>query len=287
MRILHLSYIHDPQMAPHEVRHEDITTIQRVGWPAFIESVRDWKPDLIIEREWNDEKARYEPLYQALPDVKKAWWWIDAHVNYPRMINWYAKYFDYLFLAVSRYVEPARVEHPDKYVCWLPNCWAHGELIPNTFPKDYEISFVCRWTPEVYFGKRIACINKLKQHYGDRVYVVNSGDMLNIVRRSKVSLNNCFDNDLNFRYFEVLGCGTELVCDPCDDLYKTPGMTQRVSIYQDLDDMIRVIDSVLDGRIKHDMTEVQEWLRMFHTVESRYNTMLIDIWGYKNETLSD
>lgn len=290
MRIINLSYLSIPDLAGHDVLHTGITDIIKVGWDRAIADFKVWGPDLIIEREWNDSIALYEPIYKAFPDVKKAWWWIDAHVNlYHRMS--YARNFDYIFMAVSRFIPETIEGLRHNRVFWLPLCWSHGPIVMNEAPKEFEVTFVCRWTPENLFAKRIACIKRLRDHFGSRLYVVNSADMINIVRRSRISMNHCYDNDLNFRYFEVMGCGTELVTNPCEDLYKIQGMADRLTVYHDLDEMIDLTEAVLADRIHHDQGEVQRWIAASHTLEHRYRTILDTIWGeakgYEPKALSD
>jgi hypothetical protein len=281
MRIINLSYLAIPELRGHEILHSDICKIKEAGWPKAITAFERWQPDLIIEREWNDGIARYEPLYQAMPHVKKAFWWIDAHVNH-RALMTYAMNFNYIFLAISRFISATKADLGHNRVYWLPLCWSGGPIEINNGPKNLEVSFVCRWTPEHYFKKRLACIAKLRQHFGQRVLVVNSIEMINIVRRSKVSMNSCYDNDLNFRYFEVMGCGTELVTNPCEDLYKIDGMAQRVTVYHDLDEMIELTEAVLAGKGSHDVHEIQRWIESTHTLEHRYRAIIDTIFRGNN-----
>lgn len=286
MRILNLSYQPVPNLPEHEMMHRSINDLGITGWTGLIQEAKDFKPDLIIEREWNDSKAMYQPLYREFPDVPKAWWWIDAHVIY-ELRKSYAKNFDHLFLAVSRFVEPARKELgiPSS---WLPlSCpWEAGGCLPNNEPKDYPVSFIARIQPARYFQRRIGAVNRLKQAFGNRFHFETTSNMVSIVRRSRVSMNCAYNNDLNFRYFEVLGCGTELVTDAVDDLYRVTGLQERVTIYRNFDEMVELVWEVLSGGIGHDMVEVQDWIRNNHCIEHRYRQLIREMNNEK-ETVSN
>lgn len=276
MRILNLSYQSIPVLPEHNVLTMDVRHAKGVGWGQFIAEAKDFKPDLIIEREWNDEIAMYEPLYKAMPGTTKAWWWIDAHINYDRRKN-YAKNFDHLFFAVSRFADVASSQGFKK-VSWLPLCcpWESSSCPPAIEQKDLDITFICRIEPKIYWTKRIACIDYLKEYFGSKFHFENTSNMISIVSRSRVSMNNAISDDLNFRVFEVLGCGTELVTDAVPDVYKVPGLISRVSIYRDLPEMVDKVQRVLDGRLKHDMVEAREWIIKNHCLEHRYRQLIAE-----------
>jgi hypothetical protein len=277
MRILNLSYQPVPNLPEHEWLHRSINDLGTTGWTGLIEEVAAFKPDLIIEREWNDSKALYGRIYEAFQNVPKAWWWIDAHVLYEYRKP-YARNFDYLFLAVSKFVDQAEneIHRPSR---WLPlSCpWEAGGCFPNNERKEIAVSFVARITPTQYFERRIECVKRLQDHFGSLFHFETTPDMVSIVRRSKVSMNCAYNQDLNFRYFEVLGCGTELVTDAVPDLYRVPGLEERVTIYHNFDEMLSLVSEVLHGKIRHNMPEIQQWIRDNHCIEHRYRQIIKEL----------
>lgn len=281
MKILALTYERDWDLPEHEITYLDIKDIEQRGWAKAFAEIIAFKPDLILERQFNDGKALYDPIYKAFSSIPKAWWWIDSHLQFDQMKD-YAQNFDYLFLAVSRNVEPLKAYLGHDRVCWLPLCWPYpaNTIIPNTEPKEYDVSFVGRWNRE-WFPQRTEYIEKLKTHYGDRFHAVTDyQNMLSIVRRSKVSFNCAIRNDLNFRVFEVLGCGTEIVTDPVDDLSKVEGLKDRVSVYHDFDELVKLIDGILAGEVKHDTAETQQWVKSAHCLKDRLRYIINTVNGH-------
>jgi spore maturation protein CgeB len=275
VKILALTYERDWELPEHEVMYADA----KEG--ISLNAIKAFDPDIILEREFNDGIAHYEALLKHFPDVPKAWWWIDSHLQYEAKKD-YARNFDYVFLAVSRNVEPLRSYLRNGWVFWLPLCWPYpsDKIIPNTQPKRYDISFVGRWNPQ-WFPERTRYIELLKQHYGDRFHAVTDYDnMLSIVRQSKVSLNCAIRNDLNFRVFEVLGCGTELITDPVSDLFSVEGLENWANIYRSPGDLIRTIDRLLAGEIRHDMGAIQEEIKAKHTLKQRLHYILNTIHAH-------
>jgi len=277
MKILALTYERDWDLPEHEILYLDCNS-KMASFQAAA-----FGPDLVIEREFNDGKAVYDELLNcgALRGVPKAWWWIDSHIAFDPRKD-YARNFDYLFLAVSRNVEPLKQYLGHDRVHWLPLCWPYqtDAITPNTETKEYDISFVGRWNRE-WFPQRTEYIERLKAHYGDRFHAVTDyQNMLSIVRRSKVSFNCAIQDDLNFRVFEVLGCGTEIVTDPVDDLFKVEGLKDRVSVYHDFDELMKLIDGILAGEIKHDTAASQQWVQSSHCLCHRLRYIINTVNGH-------
>lgn len=283
MKILALTYERDWDLPEHEVLYLDRNDIEQKGWADAFARIMVFKPDLIVEREFNDGKAIYDPIYRAFAQVPKAWWWIDSHISFDARKD-YARNFDYLFLAVSRNVKPLKQYLGHDRVHWLPLCWPYqaNAITPNTETKEYDISFVGRWNRE-WFPQRTEYIERLKARYGDRFHAVTDyQNMLSIVRRSKVSFNCAIQDDLNFRVFEVLGCGTQLVTNLVDDLFKVEGLAGRVVYYQSFDDLVHLIDLILEGNpnFTRDTVDNQQWVKSNHCLCHRLRYIINTVNGH-------
>lgn len=272
MKILYLSYERNIDLEKeHEVMYYDVD--HRVGQ----EPIKKFKPDLVIEREFNDNKAIYSDLLdfikKELPDTKRAVWLIDTHVSEGRHKT-YAKYFDYVFLAISKYVNNFRLVLRSKNVYWLPLCYPFSEDTIDTTKqvlKKYPITFVGRWDPK-WFPERTLYINALKLHYRDDFTAVTDyNNMSSILSQSQISFNCSISDDLNFRIFESLGLGAQLVTNDVPDIHKIKGLEERIHIYHNFEDCVREIEKI---RIAKEIEDYRQWVKDNHTLKTRLNSML-------------
>jgi spore maturation protein CgeB len=260
----------------HQVMYTDCNEIEKEGLGTVLAWIREFKPELIIEREFNDGKAIYTDILNEFPNVKKAAWLIDTHCSWERHSQ-YAKQFDYIFLAISKFVEPIKkaVEHDRVY--WLPLCYPTkvSTIRPNYGPVKCPVSFVGR------FGKshptRTLYLSALAERYGGDFLCVTDYDRANaIIRSSKISFNYSLDDDLNFRVWEVLGAGTELVTDSVTDLHKVKGLEHRVHVFKNIDEMIELTDRILadDPSTTKNALDNQNWVKQKHCLIHRHLAML-------------
>jgi spore maturation protein CgeB len=278
MKILYLSYENQIDLEKeHDVFYLNRFKMNDMDWRRAVD---EFDPELVLEREFNDGMAVYTDVYEWMranhPHCRLAVWLIDTHVSYERHLE-YAKHFDYIFIAISSYVYQFREVFGDK-VFWLPVCYPYprDEIRRNYGPIIRDIVFVGnvdnikKWFPE-----RSEHIEFLRDHYKDKFYAVTDYDnMKEIIRTAKVSFNYCIRDDMNFRVFETLGLGTELVTNDVSDLHKILGLTDRISIYRDKSDLVRIIDGILDNSSTTDTLEAQEWVKARHTYHHRCKSML-------------
>lgn len=285
MRIVYLSYERGIELAErgHEVFYTNINEIEEKGLEAVVAGVKAFEPHIILEREYNDGKAVYTAFHERLkaecPDALRAMWFIDTHVAHDRHLE-YAKHFDVVFLAVSRFVPEFKALLGEKRAFWLPLCWPYRSdtIQPNYLMVDYPVSFVGRWKElEQWFPKRAWYVRKLKERYGPDFHAVTDyQNMLSIVKRSKVSFNYSIADDLNFRVFEVLGSGTELITNDVPDLHKVTGLEERLTIYNGLEDLVECIQRLLgnDPAVTHNTLSNQKWVKERHCLVNRHLQLL-------------
>ena len=254
----------------------------------FRSRIDDFAPELVLEREFNDGKAVYTDVYEYLkenhPNCKRAVWLIDTHVSYARHLE-YIQHFDYVFMAISSYVDEFRAKNPNTF--WLPVCYPYSmdEIRTNYRPITTPVIFVGNFEGiKQWFPERAEYIQFLQNHYQNKFLAVRDYDnMKTLIREAKVSFNYCIKDDMNFRVFESLGLGTELVTNDVTDLHKIKGLTERLSIYRDKQDLIRIIDSILDNTHTTNTLEAQEWIKDNHTLYQRYKSLLKMVMSGKQE----
>jgi spore maturation protein CgeB len=279
MKILYLSYERGLELEQngHLVMYQDAFTLgdeQLSTETPALQYIKNFSPELIIEREFNDGKAVYSKFYawakKNLPDAKRAWWAIDTHVSYERHKE-YAKNFDAVFYAISKYAK-------ELGGYWLPLAYpGRSDSIRRNYGSiAFDISFVGRWNPQ-WFPKRTALINGLRERYGNRFYAVTDyNNAMTILRQSKVSVNHSINDDMNFRVWEILASGAELVTDDVPDLYKIEGLVERISIYFNIATAPVYIDGILQNSplFTHNSLQNQVWVKMHHCLVHRHMAML-------------
>jgi spore maturation protein CgeB len=285
MNILYLSKERDIDLAKkHKIMYLDHTFKNLAGdFPDWLlEQIRKFKPDLVLEREFNDGVSKYPELIEFItkefPICKKAVWLIDSHCN----LEWhqaYAPLFDYAFIAISRYV-PIIAGHLKKIGAktkcfWLPLCYPFpvSKVIRNKGKVPFDIVFVGRWGK--WFEERTRLIEMLKEHYGDGFFAITDySNMETYLRQAIISFNRSIYDDMNFRVFESLANGVELVTNDVQDLHLIGGLAERISIYQDDKDLIDKCDQILEGELEHDVILNQIWISLHHCLIHRHNELL-------------
>lgn len=281
MRIAYLSYQRNLDVPGHETWYTDIDEIEKQGWETVLARLVAFQPDIVIEREFNDGRALYMPLLsaikKALPTVIRAKWFIDSHVVL-ELHKLYAKEIDVGFFAIRKYAQEFQTLLGQENAFWLPLCFPdQPEAITiNYAPINYPVSFVGRWNKD-WFPKRTEYIEKLRAKYDTYFHAVTDyTNYRTLLKQSKVSFNCSLNGDLNFRVFEVLGAGTELVTDSVPDLYKIKGLQERLHVYGDSEELFAIIDRILadDPEITTNTIETQQWIENHHTICNRMEELL-------------
>ncbi|RMH36206.1 MAG: hypothetical protein D6690_07050 [Nitrospirae bacterium] len=199
-----------------------------------------WSPDAIVLM---DESTA--PMYLGLErlEMPVLWYTIDSHLH----LHWHRAYsavFDIVFVAqrdaVPHYVcDPSRQE-----ARWLPLFCCPERDRPLALPKTHDVSFVGtiddRWKPE-----RSRWLRTLSRRIP---LVIASGEYVTVFNRSKIVLNECAANDINFRVFEALACGsfllTERVGNGFDDLFRD---REHLVLYEkgEVDRLVELVDYYL------------------------------------------
>ncbi|GJL62324.1 MAG: hypothetical protein NPIRA04_09780 [Nitrospirales bacterium] len=166
---------------------------------------RGWCPDLVFLM---DEST--EPMFLGLEclSIPTAWYTIDAHLH----LHWHKAYtaiFDFVFVAQKDYVPDYEYDASRQIVQWLP-LFSNPERDRHfPLPKIYDVSFVGvvnpKWKPE-----RSRLLDAVQEQIP---LYTTTGEYVSVFNRSKVVLNESAANDVNFRVFEALACGSLLLTE--------------------------------------------------------------------------
>ena len=174
------------------------------GFPISVQSVLlklpfGWHPDFILLT----DDSTY-PMFLGIEevDVPLGWYAIDSHIHHA----WhraYAAIFDFMFVAQRDHLPLYVFDQERQVVTWLPLCAFPFPQTKRDLPPLYDLSVVgnvsSRCNPE-----RRTFIESLQTRYP--LHVV-PGEFISIFTCSKMVLNQCASQDVNFRNVEAMACG--------------------------------------------------------------------------------
>ena len=263
----------------HEILYFDASDVTTRGVEAIADEIRAFSPELIIEEEKNDGLSRFTELYGKLIGIPRALWLIDAHCNLIEHVV-YAKQFDYIFCAQSWFVPIIKREVKGK-VFFLPLCHTqtmteYQQMLQTTVDRDVPFSFV----------GHIRSIHVDRRHYVARFlevlpdFLALASDYqatLTYLRRSQKTFNCSLNNDLNFRVWEALACGAEVITDRVTDVEQIKDLAKHLTLY----DKMRPDWQHMDSKTESDG---QNFIKSGHTLTHRY-LQLIDMVSQEHQLI--
>jgi len=198
-------------------------------------------------------------------------WTIDSHVRLGVHLAFATKHRFDLVLSSTAEIVPQYVRAG--FNCqWFPNCYPVDLICkPGIVIKDHDVGF-CGLFP----GNRKAWYDKVGMlvdiHYD--TFVIGA-DMVKAVSSYRIHLNRNVGNDVNYRTFETLGCGTFLLTNNTDRLFDL--FTEKhLATYENEHDCVSQIYYYLAHEEERERiaTAGYEWVRKHHTFDNRAHTML-------------
>lgn len=284
MKILYLSLERNIDLAKkNEVMYLDYNSKVDGIFPGEVyRKIKEFNPDFLIEREFNDQKSKYPEIVsfvgRNIPECKKAVWLIDSHCNLQWHLD-YAPLFDFVFVAISKY-QPIIAGHLNqigsKTKCfWLPLCYPYNKkkVIRNKSHVPFDIVFVGRWGD--WFDERNRLIELLRKNYKDKFFAITDySNMEDYIRQGIISFNRSVADDMNFRVFETLANGVELVTNDVPDLHLIKGLEEKINIYHNDEELLTMIDLILDGEMEKDVIKNQIWVQNHHCLINRHKEII-------------
>lgn len=219
--------------------------------------------DLIINLENYGEG--WEPDLSNI-ETKKFLWSIDAHVKGENSyLNEFNKgKYNILLHSTKDFVNK-------DFKIWFPNAF-DDELI---YKKDVEIRCDLGFCGSLL--NRSGYIQKLKDKYNfiHDNFVIGD-DMVIAISSYKLHWNRNLSNDINYRSFETLGCGTPLITN-YNYQYELLGFEhmKNVILYKNDEEMFLYIDKLLkDDQLRHEIGHNGHLLSKKHTYLERCKQIL-------------
>ncbi len=171
-----------------------------LGHENFNEKINFNDYDVVLNLE-NYDNQGWVPNLSQFKGVYKILWSIDAHC---RGVECYNQTF-----AQGKYnllLHSTRDYAVGKDRVWLPNCYDNTLIYPMNIDKKYNIGFCGNYM------NRKDSIDLIEQNYGIKkdIFVIGK-DMVTAINSYKIHFNKNILNDINYRSFETIGCGTLLI----------------------------------------------------------------------------
>ncbi|MBN1980902.1 MAG: glycosyltransferase family 1 protein [Chitinivibrionales bacterium] len=170
------------------------------------ECVLRFNPDILIQGDDSTPLIHCGIEHLTIP---KLWYAVDTHIH--AWHRYYASLFDFVLYAHARF--ETEISAYQKNYAWLPLCFRKDTPYAAWSQRTIAASFVgtldANRNPQ-----RIEFLNQLKT-LGVDIFCT-SGDYVPIYSNSKVVINQSVKGDLNYRFFEGIGCGALLLHDITD-----------------------------------------------------------------------
>lgn len=238
-----------------------------IGFDNYNSKINFNSYDLIINLENYDETG----WVPSLSDVKtkKFLWIIDAHC---RGMDPYMKVFN-----SGKYdlILQATKDFMNKDSIWIPNACDHTNFFPRNVEKNIDLGFCGSLL------NRQEILNYLNIRYNliPHVWVIGE-DMINLISSFKINFNLNLANDINFRSFETISCGTVLLTN-YNYQYLELGFKDEENclMYNNINDLCEKIEKYLKNdkeidRISKNGLELSK----LHTYDDRIQK-IIDVYN--------
>ena len=243
-------------------------TVYGKGHPSFYNKLDFNSFDFILNLEnygddWLPDLSSFNKPYKIL-------WSIDAHC---RGMSPYEEIFkkgkyDLLLNSTLDYVTKPHHE-------WFPNSICDHKIKNLNLQKTSKFSFVGNHVNRQSFLDFLSKEYNLKQN----IFVIGKS-MVKSINETYLHFNKNMSNDLNYRNFETIGCGTALITDH-NHMYDALGFVdgENVIFYNDMDSLTEKLNYYLEK--KDTLSKIGksgEKLAKRHTYDKRVQALISNLY---------
>lgn len=198
--------------------------------------------------------------------TKKMIWSIDAHCRgeEPFLYEYYRGKYDILLHSTKDYVN-------ENFKVWFPNAFDDTLIYKKKVENRCDVGFCGSLLNRGYYLKKL----NLKYDFIHDNFVIGE-NMVDSINSYKIHWNRNLSNDINYRNFETIGCGTPLVTN-YNYQYLDLGFehNKNVMFYNNDIEMFEIIDLLLsDSQLRLTISENSLELSKKHTYLERCKLVL-------------
>jgi glycosyltransferase involved in cell wall biosynthesis len=211
-------------------------------------------------------------LPEGLSSVKaiKVFWSIDSHCALRDHVQFCTMFKPQIFLtSAPGYIKDYRDVSEKQY--WFPNAIDKRWFNKKDIPKNREIVFAA--SP---IADRLNVSNFLRKMVGlELISNCKGEDYVNLIRSAKVSFNKSISDDINYRIFESLACGTALSTNNVSGLDQLFVLDQDLAVYNNEKEMVGVTQWLLKDDVARNQIAENGHKRTMsmHTYDNRAQYM--------------
>lgn len=228
------------------------------------ETVPDWESyDWIINLEQYNTK--WVPSLADVKSPKKFIWSIDAHFLGEEQVekNYKEGNYDYILHSTKDFVK-------EDHHSWFANAYDDSLIFPmDDVDKTIDVGFCGS------YANRKELLEHLQKEYGLHLDIFVIGNsMVKAVNSYKCHFNLNISNDINYRSFETIGCGTVLLTN-YNPQYEELGFEDGVNclMYNDEDSLTDYL-SMVKYKDMEDIAKAGLELAKKHTYDERVKSLL-------------
>lgn len=216
----------------------------------------------------------YTPQWLPVNEIRnskklKIYWSIDSHV----MLHEHQKIcqamnFNVLLNSTERYLDFFKDLTPNRF--WFPNSYPDELIKPLGSEKTCDIGFCGNQQ------NRGPYINFLEKYNIKKDIFVIGDDMVSSINSYKIHFNRNISDDINYRTFETLGCGTFLLTNHTPGLEKLFDIGEDLVTYDSFEDLDRKVKFYLENEDERKRIENNglNKVRLNHTYYERCKTLV-------------
>ena len=180
------------------------------------------------------------PDFSKIKKPVKIQWIIDLHFQNEKIYGKISKNMDIILHSTKSLINGYKKLFPEKKHIWFPNGWDDRYFKNLKLEKKKDLIFIGN------ICNRRNILLYMKEKHKMNCYNITGIEMINMVNKAKINFNKSVAEDVNYRNFETMGCGTCLLTNYLEELEEL-GFIDGVNcyLYKNNEDLDKKVDLAL------------------------------------------